>query len=235
MTMAGCIYLLPVTLGDDNYHKVIPADVIKLTCSLRYFIVENVRSARRYLRMIDNTFPIDDSIFYELNEHTRNNDLDEYLEPVMKGYEIGLMSEAGMPGIADPGSRIVQLAQSRNIRVVPLAGPSSILLALIASGLNGQNFAFNGYLPVKPNETSAKLKELEKRSQTGQTQIFMETPYRNQKLFESILNVCSGGTLLCIATDLSLPTESIKTMRLSEWAKLKPVLNKRPSIFLLQA
>ena len=140
-----------------------------------------------------------------------------------------------MPGVADPGSRIVEMAQIRNIRVVPLTGPSSILLALTASGLNGQNFAFNGYLPVKPHETSAKLKELEKRSQTGQTQIFMETPYRNQKLFESILNVCSGGTHMCIATDLSFPSESIKTMKISEWAKNRPMLNKRPTIFLLQA
>jgi 16S rRNA (cytidine1402-2'-O)-methyltransferase len=231
--MAGVIYLIPVTLGDDNYRNVIPGEVINLTCSLRYFIVEEIRSARRFLRLIDKSFPIDFTLFYELNEHTGNRDLMDYLEPALKGYDMGLMSEAGLPGIADPGSRIVEMAHLKNIRVVPLSGPSSIILALIASGLNGQNFAFNGYLPVKPHEISAKIKELEKKSQNGQTQIFMETPYRNQKLFETILSTCNDDSILCIASDITLPTESIKTMKISAWKNHKPVLNKRPSIFLL--
>ena len=231
--MAGIIYLIPVTLGGDNYKKVIPDEVLRLTDSLRYFIVEELRSARRYLRLINNNFPIDESVFYELNEHTGNNDLKAYFEPVLKGFNMGLMSEAGMPGIADPGSRIVEIAHRKNIRIVPLAGPSSILLALIASGLNGQNFSFNGYLPAKTHEASIKLKELERKSVNGQTQIFMEAPYRNQKLFEIILTTCNPETLLCIATDISLTTESIKTQKISEWAKKKPDLNKRPTVFLI--
>jgi 16S rRNA (cytidine1402-2'-O)-methyltransferase len=233
--MAGIIYLIPVTLGEDNYRKVIPEEVLKLTNSLRYFIVEELRSARRYLKLINNNFPIDESTFYELNEHTGNSDLKAYFEPVIKGFDMGLMSEAGMPGIADPGSRIVEMAHLKNIRIVPLTGPSSILLALIASGMNGQNFAFNGYLPVKPHEASIKLKYLEKKSVSGQTQIFMEAPYRNKKLFETIISTCNPETLLCIATDISLTTESIKTLKITEWAKQKPDLNKRPTVFLIQA
>jgi 16S rRNA (cytidine1402-2'-O)-methyltransferase len=233
--MAGIIYLIPVTLGDDNYRNVIPEEVIRLTGSLRYFIVEEIRSARRYLRLIDNSFPIDESIFYVLNEHTVDKDIHDYFEPVLKGFNMGLMTEAGMPGIADPGSRIVEIAHRKNIRIIPLAGPSSILLALIASGMNGQNFAFNGYLPAKSYEASVKLKELEKKSLSGQTQIFMEAPYRNQKLFETIITTCNPETLLCIATDISLTSESIKTMKISAWSSQKPDLNKRPSVFLIQA
>ena len=223
-----------MTLGDDNFRKVIPADVINLTKSLRYFIVEELRSARRFLRLLDNNFPVDDSMFYELNEHTGLKDLENYLDPVFKGFDMGLMSEAGLPGIADPGSRIVEIAHRKNIRVIPQSGPSSIILALIASGFNGQNFAFNGYLPVKPNEAAAKLREIEKKSLSGQTQIFMEAPYRNKKLFDTVLNTCNMDSLLCIATDITLPTESIRTMRISDWKNQKPSINKRPSIFLLQ-
>ena len=151
------------------------------------------------------------------------------------GENVGLMSEAGMPGIADPGSKIVAIAHSKNIRVVPLSGPSSIIMALIASGMNGQNFAFNGYLPVKPNDLSAKLREIEKKSQNGQTQIFIETPYRNQKLFEIIISTCNPDTLLTIASDISMVSEKIKTRKISEWSKNKPDLNKRPSVFLIQS
>ena len=233
--MTGIIYLIPVTLGDDNFRKVIPEDVISLTCSLRHFIVEDVRSARRYLRMIDKGFPIDESSFYELNEHTIDSSLEDFFKPVLRGENVGLMSEAGMPGIADPGSKVVAIAHRRNIRVVPLTGPSSIIMALIASGMNGQNFAFNGYLPVKPSELSSKLREIEKKSQNGQTQIFIETPYRNQKLFEIIISTCSPDTLLTIASDISMISEDIKTRKISEWFRNKPDLNKRPSVFLIQA
>lgn len=162
--MNGRIYLIPVTLGGDDFLKVIPEKVISLTRLLRFFIVEDIRSARRFLRLIDKEFPIDETVFFELNEHTADSDISEYLEPVLNGSDIGVMSEAGLPGIADPGARIIALAHQKKITVTPLSGPSSIILALISSGLNGQNFTFNGYLPVKPAERSVMLRELEKKS-----------------------------------------------------------------------
>jgi 16S rRNA (cytidine1402-2'-O)-methyltransferase len=229
----GRIYLIPVTLGGDDFLKVIPEKVISLTRQLRFFIVEDVRSARRFLRLIDKEFPIDDSVFYVLNEHTGDEDITTYLEPLTKGFDIGLLSEAGLPGIADPGARIVALAHKKRITVTPLSGPSSILLALVASGLNGQNFTFNGYLPVKPAERSARLRELEKRASEGFTQIFMETPYRNQKMLETVMATCHNDTLLCIAADITLPTEKVRTMRISEWKKELPVLNDKLVVFLI--
>ena len=231
--MAGIIYLIPVTLGGDDYKQVIPEKVINLTKSLRYFIVEDLRSARRYLRFIDKIFPIDESVFFELNEHTRESEINAMLDPVIKGSDIGVMSEAGLPGIADPGSRLIDNAHQRNIRVVPLSGPSSIILALISSGMNGQSFVFHGYLPVKTEERNKKLKEIENNSQRGDTQIFMETPYRNQKLIESILSVCQPSTKLCIAADITLPTEFIKTNKITDWKKNIPVLNDRLVIYLI--
>jgi 16S rRNA (cytidine1402-2'-O)-methyltransferase len=230
----GRIFLIPVTLGSEDYQRVIPEMVLDITRKLRYFIVEDLRSARRYLRLIDKTFPIDDTTFYELNEHTGNSDISYYLDPAEKGNDIGLMSEAGLPCIADPGSKIIEIAHNHNITVTPLAGPSSILLALISSGLNGQNFTFNGYLPVKPLEKSAKLKDLEKQALQGYAQIFMETPYRNQKMIEAILATCRDETRLCIATDISLDSESIRTMKISDWKKEKISLDNRLVIFVLQ-
>jgi 16S rRNA (cytidine1402-2'-O)-methyltransferase len=230
----GRIYLIPVTLGDDDFLKVIPEKVISLTKLLRYFIVEDIRSARRYLRMIDKEFPINDTVFFELNEHTGEKDIIHYLEPVLSGSDMGIISEAGLPAIADPGAMIVALAHSNGIRVTPLSGPSSILLALISSGFNGQNFTFNGYLPIKPADRISKLRELEKKAAEGFTQIFMETPYRNQKMLESIMKTCHNDTLLCIAADITLPTESIKTMRILEWKKNLPSLDDRLAVFLIQ-
>jgi 16S rRNA (cytidine1402-2'-O)-methyltransferase len=230
----GTIYLIPVTLGGDDYKSVIPEKVLDITRQLRHFVVENTRSARRYLRLIDKQFPIDESHFYELNEHTREEDLVGFLEPAAKGLNIGLMSEAGLPGIADPGANIIRIAHSRGIRVIPLSGPSSIVLALISSGLNGQNFSFNGYLPVKQDARELKLKELEKKARTGHTQIFMETPYRSRKMIESILQVCQRDTLLCIAADITLPTESIRTMPIAEWKKNPPLADNRLVVFVLQ-
>ena len=230
----GRIYLIPVTLGGDDFLKVIPEKVISLTRQLRFFIVEDVRSARRFLRLIDKQFPIDDTIFYELNEHTGASDIAHYLEPVANGSDIGLLSEAGLPGIADPGARIVALAHQKKITVTPLSGPSSILLALISSGLNGQNFTFNGYLPVKPAERSAKLRDLEKKAGEGFAQIFMETPYRNQKMLESILTTCRNDTLLCIAADITLSNEFIRTMRISEWKRDLPMLKDKLVVFVMQ-
>jgi 16S rRNA (cytidine1402-2'-O)-methyltransferase len=223
-----------VTLGGDDFLKVIPEKVIDITRHLRYFIVEDVRSARRYLRLIDKEFPINDSIFYELNEHTGESDISHYLEPLSKGSDIGVISEAGLPCIADPGARIIALAHQKRIIVTPLTGPSSILLALISSGLNGQNFTFNGYLPIKPADRTAKLRELEKKAGEGFAQIFMETPYRNQKMLETLVTTCHNETLLCIAADITLPTESIRTMKIYEWKRDLPILNDKLVVFVLQ-
>ncbi len=232
--MKGRIYLIPVTLGGDDHSAVIPGKTIEITRKLRHFVVEEIRSARRFLRLIDKTFPIDSTVFFELNEHTPEADVKSFLEPAMNGYDIGLMSEAGLPGIADPGAMLVSMAHSKKIIVTPLSGPSSIILALISSGLNGQYFSFNGYLPVKPAERTAKLKEIERRAHEGYAQIFMETPYRNQKMFEAILSVCSSNTMLCIASDITLPTESIRTMKISDWKNDIPDLDDRLAIFILQ-
>ena len=231
---AGKIFLIPVTLGDEDYCRVIPEKVLAVTRSLRLFAVEDLRSARRYLRLIDKEFPIDKTVFHELNEHTNESEIGQFLEPVLRGSDMGIMSEAGLPGIADPGSKLISIAHRKKIRVIPLAGPSSILLAIISSGLNGQNFTFNGYLPVKPADRVSRLKELEKKSRDGYAQIFMETPYRNQRMLESILNVCSNETMLCIAIDITLPDENIRTMTISEWKKNRPSINDRLAVFIIQ-
>jgi 16S rRNA (cytidine1402-2'-O)-methyltransferase len=232
--MAGNIYLIPVTLGGDDFLKVIPEKVISLTKLLRYFIVEDLRSARRFLRLIEKGFPIDDSVFFELNKHTPEFEIPGFLEPAVKGHDIGIMSEAGLPGIADPGAKIVTLAHKKRLKVIPLSGPSSIILALISSGFNGQNFTFNGYLPVKPADKISRIKELEKNAREGYTQVFMETPFRNQKMFEALISVCNNETMLCIASDITLPDERIHAMKISEWKKNIPSLNDRFVIFLLQ-
>lgn len=232
--MKGRLYLIPVTLGGNDYSAVIPEKVLSITRQLRFFIVEDIRSARRFLRLIDKSFPVDESIFFELNEHTREDGISQFLEPLMKGSDTGLMSEAGLPGIADPGSKVIALAHRKKVSVIPLSGPSSIILALIASGLNGQNFTFHGYLPVKPNERASRLKEIEKKAHEGYAQIFMETPYRNSRMLETILSVCSNDTLLCITADISLPTEFVRTMKISEWKTDKPELNDRLVVFVMQ-
>lgn len=232
--MKGTIWLIPVTLGGDNYMDVIPGKALDITRRLRHFIVEDLRSARRYLRLIDKKFPIDDCVFYELNEHSVESEVVNFLEPVFNGHDMGVMSEAGLPGIADPGAKVISAAHIKKIAVSPLSGPSSIIMALIASGMNGQNFSFNGYLPVKPAERAARLRQLEKRAQEGYSQIFMEAPYRNQSMLESILATCNNNALLCIAADITLPGESIRTMKISEWKMDVPALKNRPVIFVLQ-
>jgi 16S rRNA (cytidine1402-2'-O)-methyltransferase len=232
--MKGTIWLIPVTLGGDNYMDVIPGKALDITRRLRHFIVEDLRSARRYLRLIDKKFPIDDCVFYELNEHSAESEVVNFLEPVLNGNDIGVMSEAGLPGIADPGAKVIAAAHIKKITVSPLSGPSSIIMALIASGMNGQNFSFNGYLPVKPAERAAKLKQLVKKAQEGYSQIFMEAPYRNQVMLKSILATCNNNTLLCIAADITLPGDSIRTMKISEWKMDIPALKNRPVIFVLQ-
>lgn len=232
--MKGSIYLLPVTLGGNDFNDVIPPNVISITKSLRYFVVEEIKSARRFLRLIDKGFPVDNAVFFELNEHTGEADINHYLDPCVNGSDIGLMSEAGLPGIADPGAQLIRIAHRNDIRVIPLSGPSSIIMALISSGLNGQNFTFNGYLPVKQSERELKLRELGKKAHEGVAQVFMETPYRNQKMLESILSTCNKDALLCIAADITLPSESIRTMRISEWKTNIPDLNNRLVVFVLQ-
>lgn len=232
--MAGRIYLIPVSLGGENFNEVIPEKVLQITRELRYFTVEELRSARRFLRAIDREFPIDETEFFILNEHTREEEIEAFLKPVIEGNNLGIMSEAGLPCIADPGSRLVAIAHQRNITVIPLTGPSSIILALISSGMNGQNFTFNGYLPVKPEERKSKLHELERRSKDGFAQIFMETPYRNQNMFEALISICNPATRLCIAADITLPSESIITRTISEWKRNKPDLKDRMAVFILQ-
>lgn len=226
--------MIPVTLGGEDYQKVIPEKVLKITRSLRLFVVEDLRSARRFLRLIDKEFPINETQFLELNEHTSDSEISDYLNPVLNGSDMGIMSEAGLPGIADPGAKLISLAHRKNIRISPLSGPSSIIMALIASGLNGQTFSFNGYLPVHPVDRASSLRELEKKSREGYAQVFMETPYRNQRMLESILKTCNNETRLCIAVDITLPGETIRTLTISEWKKNIPSINDRLAIFILQ-
>lgn len=232
--MKAKIYLIPTTLGDSEISSVIPQNIKIIIEELDYFIVENIRTARRYIRKVSANKIIDNITFFELNKHTKASELSAYLQAAMEGNNIGIISEAGNPGIADPGADIVNIAHRKGIQVVPLVGPSSILLALISSGLNGQNFAFNGYLPIKQNERQKKIQFLEKRSKTeNQSQIFMETPFRNMKMLDDIIASCRNNTLLCIATDITLNSEFIKTKTISEWKKSKPEINKRPTIFIL--
>jgi len=230
----GKLYLIPTKLGDSDYTSIFPELNKKIIVSLKSFIIEDLRSARRFLKSIQYPGNFDDVKFYTLNEHTQENETYEYLDVVFKGDNIGLLSDAGMPCIADPGNIIVQRAHRENIKVIPLIGPSSIFLALAASGFNGQQFCFHGYLPIKENERIKKLKELEKNSsQNKQTQLFIETPYRNQNIFESIIKTCNADTMLCIACDLTLESEYIKTKTVSEWKKQNPPIQKRPAVFLL--
>lgn len=232
--MKGKIYLIPTTLGVSEVNTVIPENVKKKIIEIRYFIVENIRTARRYLKLIDKSINIDDLTFYELNKHTDKTQLSTFLTPIKSNNDIGIISEAGNPGIADPGSDIVKLAHQNNIDIVPLVGPSSILLALISSGMNGQNFAFNGYLPIEKNERIKKLRFLENRAiNENQSQIFMETPFRNMKMLEDIIQTLRKNTLLCIAADITLSTEFIKTKTIADWRKNLPTINKRPTIFII--
>lgn len=232
--MSAKIYLIPTTLGDSPVDNVIPKYVVDIINQTQHYIVENIKTARRYLIKAGIKTKIDDLTFYELNKHSSPNEYASYLNPIKENQNIGIISEAGTPGVADPGADIVAIAHRRNIPVVPLVGPSSILLSVMASGLNGQNFAFIGYLPIKKPERIKRIKELERRSQVeNQTQLFIETPYRNQHLLEDIISNCSSETKLCIATDITLETEFIKTKSVKEWEKDIPNLHKRPTIFLI--
>ncbi|NOQ25542.1 MAG: SAM-dependent methyltransferase [Bacteroidales bacterium] len=232
--MSAKIYLIPTTLGDSPIDNVIPKYVVDIINDTQHYIVENIKTARRYLIKAGIKTKIDDLTFYELNKHSSPEEYHSYLNPIKDNKNIGVISEAGTPGVADPGADIVEIAHRKNIPVVPLVGPSSILLSVMASGLNGQNFAFLGYLPIKRPERSKRLKELERRSQIeNQTQLFIEAPYRNMQMMEDILSICSPDTKLCIATDITLETEFIKTKSIKDWNKEKPSIHKRPTIFLI--
>ncbi|MDR3184901.1 MAG: SAM-dependent methyltransferase [Prevotellaceae bacterium] len=238
MTSAGRLYLIPTPLGEGLPEAVIPAGTLNRLRTIRHFVVEELRTARRYLSRINIGAPIDSLVFFELNEHTPvTQDLSVCLQPAFEGYPVGLLSEAGAPAVADPGAQLVQLAHECGIEVVPLTGPSSILLALMASGLNGQQFAFAGYLPVKSPERQQCLRQLEKRSVAQhETQIFIETPYRNEALLRDILTVCHPRTQLCIAAGLTQPDAFILTAAVAQWRHCPlPNLKKRPCVFLIMS
>jgi 16S rRNA (cytidine1402-2'-O)-methyltransferase len=230
----GKLYLIPNTLGESSTDSVIPAEIKSIVSRLEYFIVENIRTARRYIRKTDRNKSIDALTFYVLDKRTEQKNIPGFMEPLEAGNDIGVITEAGVPGLADPGEEIVRLAHQKNIRVVPLVGPSSIVLALMGSGLNGENFAFNGYLPIQAKKRINKLKALEKKSRTEQqTQLFMETPYRNNQVLKDILGNCRDQTLLCLASNLTLENEKIRTQSIKEWKKSVPDLHKQPTIFIL--
>ena len=232
--MKTAVYLIPVTLGDTPYENVIPNYNISIIKDIKVFVVESIKSAKRFLAKIEGSH-VDDAVFYELSEHTKANEILNYLDCIQNGVSVGVISEAGCPAIADPGADLVALAQKKNISVVPLVGPSSILLALMASGFNGQSFTFNGYLPVKPNERANKIKTLESKCyKDNQTQLFIETPYRNNQMFETIISSCKADTRLCIAAGITTDNEFIKTKTISQWKKEGiPEIKKVPAIFAL--
>jgi 16S rRNA (cytidine1402-2'-O)-methyltransferase len=228
------LYLIPTSLGETDLDRILPAYNNEIVNRLDFFIVEDVRTARRFLKKINPATDIDSKTFYVLNQHTRPEEISGFLKPLSEGREVGVISEAGCPAIADPGADVVAIAQEKGFKVVPLVGPSSILLALMASGFNGQSFAFNGYLPVQPADRTKAIKRLENRAHNEkQSQIFIETPYRNMKMLQDIISVCLPTTRLCIAADITLETEFIHTKTVNDWKKQLPDLNKRPCIFIL--
>ena len=232
--LKGKLYLIPTTLGESNAEEVLPQLVKRVIETVDHYIVENEKTARKSIRAVFPEKVQSSLLLSTLNKHTDISEHNEMLQPCLKGINIGLMSEAGCPGVADPGAAIVKLAHEKGIQVVPLVGPSSILLAMMASGMNGQSFAFNGYLPIDKSEKKSALKNFEKLSQDkNQSQLFIETPYRNNKLMEDLLQTLHPNTHLCIAADITLPTEYIKTFRVSEWKRVKVDLHNRPTIFIL--
>lgn len=232
--MDTALYLLPVTLGDTPVEKVLPSYNREIILQIRHFIVEDVRSARRFLKKVDRDINIDELTFYPLNKHTSPEAISGYLKPLQEGNSMGVISEAGCPAVADPGADVVAIAQRKNLKVVPLVGPSSIILSVMGSGFNGQSFAFHGYLPIEPGERQKRLKELEQRVYSEhQTQLFIETPYRNNKMLEDILKACRPQTKLCVATNITCEGEYIKTKTVQEWKGHLPDLSKIPCIFLI--
>ncbi len=232
--MSASLFLIPCTLGDTAHSRVFPAYNREVILSIRHFIVENVRTARRFLKKEEPSIVIGDLTFYELNKHTSPDEVAGYLAPLAKGESVGVISEAGCPAVADPGADVVAIAQRKGYSVIPLVGPSSILLSVMGSGFNGQSFAFHGYLPIDATARTAMIKKLEGRIYTeNQTQLFIETPYRNNKLAEELIRTCRPTTKLCIASNLTCDDELIRTRPVKEWAGKLPDLSKRPTIFLI--
>ena len=232
--MEPALYLLPVTLGDTTIEKVLPSYNKEIILGIKHFIVEDVRSARRFLKKVERSIDIDTLTFYPLNKHTSPEEISGYLKPLLAGESMGVISEAGCPAVADPGADVVAIAQRKNLRVVPLVGPSSIILSVMGSGFNGQSFAFHGYLPIEPGERAKRIKVLEQRVYAeDQTQLFIETPYRNNKMMEDIVKNCRPQTKLCIAANITCEGEYIKTKTIKEWQGKLPDLSKIPCIFLI--
>lgn len=232
----GKVYMIPVRLGDDIKLEVLPISIKKIIEQTTHYIVENEKTARRFIKKISPAKSQSSLELNLLNKFTEDIELASFLDPCLQGFDIGVLSEAGCPGIADPGADIVKMAHEKNIQVIPLVGPSSILLALMASGMNGQGFSFSGYLPIDKQERKQKIKHLERISyEQNQSQLFIETPYRNEKLVDDLLTNLHPSTRLCIAVDITLTTEYIKTLSVSEWKKTKTEdLHKRPCIFIIQ-
>ena len=236
MTEKGKLYLIPSPLGENDPSEVIPQPVLKSLEGFRTFVVEEVRTARRYLSKAGLKGKIDGLQFFELNEHTDAATVESYLKLFNNGNDVALISEAGLPAVADPGAQLVALAHRHGIEVIPAVGPSSLMMSLMASGLNGQSFAFCGYIPAKTDERRSKLKLLEKvSSQLKQTQIIIETPYRNDSLFKDMLSTCSPSTRLCIAANITMPDAYIKTKTIAQWKKEEITIGKRPCVFLILA
>lgn len=234
MQKTGSLYLIPTSLGESNLSSILPEIHTSRIQHIRHFIVEKEKTARRYLRALDKTFPIDDSTLFPLNKHTKPEEFTSYLAPALKGHDIGVISEAGCPGVADPGAEVVKLAHEKGIKVIPMVGPSSILLALMASGMSGQSFVFHGYIPKEQDLRGRKIRDMEKNSRgLKQTQIFIETPYRNEHVFKDLLKYCNSETRLCVATNITLENEYIKTLKVKDWKKEKLNIQKQPTVFLL--
>ena len=227
----GNLYLIPITIAENATHTI-PAFTREIIEQTNIYIVENIKTARRFIKSIFKEKNIDECVFVELDKHTNYKFDDTILSEIFNGKNIGLMSEAGTPCIADPGNKVVEIAHEMNIKVIPLVGPSSILMALMASGFNGQQFTFNGYLPIEQNERKSKLQQMENFAKKGSTQIFMDTPYRNQRLLDEIISCCKFDTLLCIAANITAKDEFIQTLPLAEWKKQKPNIHKKPVIFV---
>lgn len=233
MSKKGLLYLIPTRIGDQPPLEVLPLSIRKKITDINHYIVENEKVARRFIKKIVPLKSQDKLNINLLNKFTQDIEIPEFLKPCEEGLDVGLMTDSGCPGVADPGSKVVSLAHRQGIKVVPLVGPSSIILALMASGLNGQNFAFNGYLPIDKNECKKRVRQLEKHAEiNNQTQIFIETPYRNGQLFETLLKTLKPQTQLCIAVDLTLTSEFIRTKTIKEWQNENPDWHKRPAIFI---
>mgnify|MGYP003297588472 CR=1 FL=1 len=242
--METALYLIPVELGETPVSQVLPSYNHEVILGIKHFIVEDVRSARRFLKRVDKEINIDELTFYPLNKHTSPKDISTYLEPLQKGLSMGVISEAGCPAVADPGADVVAIAQRKKLKVVPLVGPSSIIMSVMGSGFNGQSFAFNGYLPIDPSERTKKIKQLETRAYTeSQTQLFIETPYRNIKVLNTLVSTLRPQTRICLASNITCADEQFRTLSVNDWRKLlssvkteedqQRLVPRVPSIFLI--